>query len=222
MESVSIQTVKGELFIGEKERITAIRAVKNNTNMHTKQLGTHNFADVYKKLGININTLGCVMLDIKKGEIENLLDEEELYYSPSKEMFWIKGFVAGKVPHLTLLYGLMKSGTLYEPYIKKVLTGWKMKTVTIDEVSYFDSTYEKEPYYCIVAKAKVTPALREGHERLQFLPHIDTFAGYKPHVTIAYIKKDRKLRDRIIKDYAESLEGKKLSVTGINLGGEKG
>lgn len=190
--------------------------------MESKQLNTSQFKEIYPKLGIDINKLGCVMLDIEQEPFENLFEENELHYAKDKKKFWwINGFVAGKTPHITLLYGLLKSGKAYEKYIKRVLKDWKLKTVTVEEVSFFDTTFASEPYYCIIAKVKVTDVLLEGHERLQFLPHIDTFTGYKPHITIAYIKKDDKIKKRAIRDYTELLEGKKLKITGLNLGGKK-
>lgn len=186
-----------------------------------KQLSSHQFEDIYKKLGINVNNLGCVMLDVEKKDIDNLLDEEELYTARDKKKFWIKGFVAGKKAHVTLLYGLLKQGKLYEPYIKKVLAEWKLGAVEVEKISYFDSAFKDEPYYCIIAKIKVTEKLLEGHQRLSFLPHINTYANYTPHMTIAYIKKNDALRNRVIRDYTESLKGKTLKITGINLGEDK-
>lgn len=161
------------------------------------------------------------MLDIKKGSIPKLLDEKDLYTSKNDEIFWIKGFVADKKAHVTLLYGLMKSGKIYEKYIKKLLKNWKLDSVEVERVDYFEGQLENEPNYCIVAHIKVTPKLLEGHERLQFLPHIDTFPGYKPHMTIAYVKKNEKIRDRAIALYSRVLVGKRLKITGLNLGGKE-
>lgn len=186
-----------------------------------KQLSSHQFEEIYKPLGIVVNDLGCIMLDVDGKRIKNLFYDDELYVSPDKKKFWIKGFVSEKTPHITLLYGLLKSGTVYKKYVDKVLDGWWVNSLTIKEVSYFDSSMEDEPYYCIVAKIETTPELLEGHERLQFLPHIDTFTGYTPHVTIAYIKKNKSLLRRSLMQYNKLLRGKTLKVVGINYGGNK-
>jgi hypothetical protein len=96
--------------------------------------------------------------------------------------------------------------------------------VEIDHVSYFDSPYPDEPYYCIVAHIKVTPELLEGHQRLEFLPHINTFAGYKPHMTVAYIRKDQGegYRDSLIQHLNNAWAGKRMEVLPYpNLGGNK-
>ena len=188
------------------------------------QLNSHNFEKVYSWLGINLNTLGCIMLDIRPLNLK-YLDFVETYYlhrSDNEERFWINGWMVGHdTPHVTLLYGLLQSGRDYSIHVKEVLSGWKMNHVEIEDIGYFESPYNDEPYYCIVAHIKVTPQLMEGHQRLEFLPHINTFAGYKPHMTIAYIEKDVKVRDIMIQKLKKKLIGKKLKISeDINLGGK--
>lgn len=186
-----------------------------------KQLNSHDFEDVYKNLNINLNTLGCVMLDLESlGSMAGTVrKKEDLYYAKNPERKWIKGWVAGETPHITLLYGLLDNAHNWENHISSVLNGWEMDTVEIENISYFESPYEDEPYYCLVAHIKVTPELLEGHQRLEFLPHINTFTGYKPHMTIGYISKDEDLRDDYIKRLNNFWAGKHLKVRkGINLG----
>lgn len=193
-----------------------------------KQLKSHDFAEIYKWLGINLNKLGCVMLDLEP--LSNMYSighegaEVALYYSKNKERFWIDGWVADKTPHITLLYGLLEEGKNYQYHIERVLEGWKMKTVKISDIGYFDSPYPDEPYYCLIAHIEVTPELLEGHQRLEFLPHINTFAGYKPHMTIAYLDKAQgeAYRDRMIEQFKKLWVGKEIRVeNGVNLGGNK-
>jgi 2'-5' RNA ligase len=192
------------------------------------QLNSHQFEDVYQELGINLDNLGCIMLDLKP--LPNMYSIEydggaiNLYSSPKPERFWINGWVADKTPHITLLYGLLDSGRNYAKYVERVLNGWRLADVEIDHVSYFDSPYPDEPYYCIVAHIKVTPELLEGHQRLEFLPHINTFAGYKPHMTVAYIRKDQGegYRDSLIQHLNNAWAGKRMEVLPYpNLGGNK-
>jgi len=187
----------------------------------TKQLNSHNFEEVYKELDINLDTLGCVMLDLLPfGSMGgSVRSSEDLYYSSNPDRKWIDGWVAGSVPHITLLYGLLDNAHNWEKHIEAVLGGWKMDTVEIDHIGYFESPYEDEAYYCLVAHIKVTPELVEGHNRLEFLPHINTFTGYKPHMTIGYIKKDETLREDYLKRLNDFWAGKKIIVKqGINLG----
>lgn len=181
-------------------------------------LNANQFRPMYEKLSINLDKLGCVMLDIEGSEIVSP-PENVLYYTDHPERFWIKGFVAGSVPHVTLLYGLLDSAnTTWRDYAGLVLGDWKIADIEIDHVGYFDSPYTDEEYYCIVAHVKITPELLEGHSRLELLPHINTFPEYKAHITLAYIKKDEVQRDNAIIVYDRHLTGKKLKVTGINYG----
>lgn len=196
------------------------------------QLSSHQFSSMYKDMGVDVDTLGCIMADVIP--LASMADpddtepgiKKDLYTSDNPKRPWIKGWVAGKTAHVTLLYGLMENGHTSKKYVNQVLKGWELKTVEIAEISYFESQYEDEPYYCIVAHIKVSDNLLEGHERLQFLPHIDTFTGYKPHMTIAYIKKDKATLEKHLKWMNKAWKGRRLSVKpGLNYGykpGEKG
>lgn len=193
-----------------------------------KQLKSHDFEEVYKWLGINLNKLGCVMLDLEPIKIDHWIGQDgvtayyysvPLYTAKNKERFWIDGWVADKAPHITLLYGLLEEAKNYEAHIERVLNGWHLEEVEIEDFGYFDSPYSDEPYYCVVAFIKVTPELIEGHQRLEFLPHVNTFAGYKPHMTIAYIRKEDVARDNLIADLRKEFVGKKLRIVSRNLGG---
>jgi len=201
-----------------------------------KQLSSHNFKEVYQWLGIDLNKLGCLMLDTEPLELPNhiiqdwetgagvnfdtFFKEVFMYKAKNKDRFWIDGYV-GNEPHLTLLYGFLTKAKNYKPHIEKVLEGWGMKTIKIADVGFFESPYEDEPYYCVVAHIEVTDELLEGHRRLEFLPHINTFTGYKPHITIAYIKKDEHARNIFIEDLKSSLVGKEIKIKGLNYGGNK-
>lgn len=181
-------------------------------------LNSNQFREMYAEMGINIDKLGCIMLDVDGGSIESP-PEQDLYFTINPDRFWIKGFVAGHTPHVTLLYGLMESGnTKWKWEVDKVLEGWEMKLLSIAHVGYFDSPYPDEPYYCIVAHLLITPELLEGHKRLEFLPHINTFPDYKAHITLCYIKKDEAKRDALIRHYNETLTGKTLPVIQLNYG----
>ena len=187
-----------------------------------KQLNSHDFESVYKDLNINLDTLGCVMLDVIPLADMNANDHdgmEGLHITTNPDRKWIAGWIAGDVAHITLLYGLLDNAHNWEGHISKVLDGWHCDEVEIEGVSYFESPYADEPYYCLVAHIKVTPELMEGHNRMEFLPHINTFTGYKPHMTICYIRKDEKLRDELIERFNKMWAGKKLQAKeNINLG----
>lgn len=181
-------------------------------------INANDFRDMYSELGINIDKLGCIMLDIDGKGVPAFPNEEDLYFTKHPDRFWIKGFVAGSVPHVTLLYGLMESGKRNREYVDRVLKAWDITSVEIDHLAYFDSPYPDDPYYCIIAHVKITDNLLEGHRRLEFLPHINTFPEYKAHITIAYVKKEEQIRDKVIAYYSEALAGKQLQVLGLNYG----
>lgn len=177
------------------------------------------YRDMYKDMGVNIDKLGCIMIDADGSTIKNIISEEDLYTTSNPDRFWIKGFVAGHTPHVTLLYGLMESGkTTYKKYVDQVLEGWSIDNVEIDHVDFFDSPFKDDPYYCLIAHVVISPELKDGNQRLSLLPHINTFPEYKAHITIAYIKKDETLRDELIGKYNEMLKGETLATKGINYG----
>jgi 2'-5' RNA ligase len=180
---------------------------------------------MYKRMGVDTKELGCIMLDLDPIDISGIIFEakNDLYISKDPAKFWIKGAVAEKTPHVTLLYGLMEPGKKWKDYVDEILKDWSIDKVVVDHVGYFDNHYEDEDYYCIVAHVKVNDNLQEGNTRLKFLPHIDTFPEYKPHITLAYIKKDEKVRDEWISDLNDELKGKSLKVaSGLNYGGKLG
>ena len=190
--------------------------------MPERDLSSHDFPHVYASLGIDVNKLGVVMADTEAIPISELVTkpEPDLYFAANKDHFWIRGAVGETGAHVTLLYGLLQHGTKLKAEIHEVLRDWQMDDVTIEKVGVFQSPHEDEPYECIVAHLKVTPELAEGHARLEFLPHVNTFMKYRPHVTLAYVKKGA--AKRWVRELNNALMGKKLAITQlINLGTEK-
>lgn len=193
----------------------------------SKNLSAHKFQDVYTQFGIDLNSLGCVMLDVVPLDTMYTIEADgagvALYYAKNKARFWINGWVVGDKAHVTLLYGLLAPAKNYGRHIEAVLEGWKLESVEIEDVGYFDSPYPDEPYWCIVAHLRVTEELLEGHNRLEFLPHINTFTGYKPHITVCYLDKRQgpDYRDRLIEEFRGLWIHKKLKVKEeLNFGGE--
>lgn len=184
------------------------------------QLNSHDFEEMYKELGYDINKLGCIMLDLEPQTYK--INEDVLYYAKDKKHFWVDGNTAAKVPHTTILYGLLRSGEELKKHVDTVLPASKLpKEVTIDHIGYFDSPLEDEPYYCIVAHLKVTPQLEEARARVSFLPHIDTFADYKAHFTLCYIKKNERTRDALVESLNKHYKGTTIKAGALNYGGDK-
>ena len=191
------------------------------------------FPELYKKLDINMAELGCIMYDIEPFEVVKFVEggEDDLYFSdPNRtpDFKFAQGAVAESNAHVTLLFGLLELGPVWKNYVDAVLDGWSMDSVRISSVGYFPSSVEGEDYSVIVGHIELTPELVEGHERLQLLPHIDTFPGYKPHITLAYVKNGPSgvewtdsTRDKWVESLNKEFAGKSFPVSQINYGAEK-
>ena len=183
-------------------------------------LNAQQFLPVYEDLGIEIGELGCVMLDTDPlpERINDLIPEDDLYYSDNLK--YVQGFVGAETPHVTLLFGLLPG--VRKQHVDAVLDGWWTKHVLIYDVDYFESVYEGEEYYCIVASIdsgwRGPDSLLDAHRRLSFLPHINTFPTYSAHLTIAYIKKDFYLLHKTLDNLRPRLKGYYLDVKGLNYG----
>lgn len=185
----------------------------------SKQISAHQFKQVYQDLGYDLAKLGCIMLDTEPIDVGGVFKEDDLYYAKDKAKFWIDGVVCDKTPHVTLLYGLLRSGLEMKKHVGAVLHDFNFTDVTIENVGYFDSPYEDEPYVCLVAHLLITDQLRLANEHLKFLPHINTFPGFKAHITIAYVKPET--APQYLKQLQDALTGKIIKTKAINYGGDK-
>lgn len=192
------------------------------------EIKAHDYKEIYEMLGYNLSKLGCLMLDtepILTEYYEYYQDDITTYFpeykAKNKDRFWIDGYVADKTPHLTLFYGFLQEAGCYKKHIEILLKDTNIGSVKIETIDYFESPYEDEQYYCIVAKVEKTEDLLYAHNKMMLLPNIQTFPDYKPHITIAYIVKDEVIRDRFIAQLKKELVGKELKVLGLNYGGNK-
>lgn len=151
----------------------------------------HDYPEIYEDLGIDLRTLGCVMLKTEQPDT-SFIDDEDLYVSPDPAKFWIRGRVAGD-SHVTLRYGLLPS--VRQQHVRRILDDVHLpQQLCVTDLQRFDSPYDDEPYECIVARVESSNALIGGWElqeinaALSLLPNVNTFANYKPHVTLAYVK----------------------------------
>lgn len=197
--------------------LAQIEQINKAADKPASEISAYNFPNLYSEMGIDTDAFGCIMLDVDKIPVMEYAQgtEDDLYYNPQKESY-MQGAVAEHVPHMTVLYGLMDSGPNWRKFVNIVLKDWHPETITVDKVNYFDNP--SMDCYCVVAHIKVTPELNEGNGRLRILPHVDTFMSYKPHVTLAYIKKDKEVLNRWVDNLRKKLNGTKLTVTGLNYG----
>ena len=144
--------------------------------MAAHQVNSHDFPELYKDLGINLNALGCVMLGIKPLPIrESLasLPEDALFWSPDPTKFWIKGPVAQEGGHVTLLYGILKYGwtsagipEAYFPAIDAVLADWEQPSELILGPVLTWADPAGGPSTTLVSEVRISPALLDAHQRL--------------------------------------------------------
>lgn len=146
----------------------------------------HDYPEVYEFLGIDLKTLGCVMLKVEEPDTSFIADED-LYVSPDPAKFWIKGRASGN-SHVTLRYGLLPS--VRQEHVRRIMDDVNLpRELFVKNLEKFESPYEDEPYECIVARVNsLNDELQEANSALGLLPNINTFSGYKPHVTLAYVR----------------------------------
>lgn len=146
----------------------------------------HDFQTVYDDLGIDLKTLGCVMLGTETPDT-SFIKDEDLYYANDPKLFWINGRAGGN-SHITLKYGLLNS--VRQEHVNAVIDGLTLpERLHGNGLVKFDSPYPDEPYECIVLAISTVGSLMDLHSHLNYLPHINTFPDYKPHVTLAYVRK---------------------------------
>lgn len=139
------------------------------------------YSHMYGSLGIDIDNLGCLMLDVQNNPYlkQSLSENVVVDGGETRGCMW---FGSG---HITLLYGFMHPAKEYSKAIDTLLNGIKFKDMKIKSVELFETTVQNS--YCLVATIKQNDVLDEAHSRLSFLPHLNTFAEYRPHITLAYV-----------------------------------
>lgn len=183
-------------------------------------VSAYDFPQIYERIGMQLGHFGCIMLDVEPLPISNAFDDEDVfYYSRNPMLRYVKGPVAETGAHATLLYGLTpddNAGVEQRESVNELLEGLNLSSVVIDTVDFFPPQFN-EPYACIIGKLRTDGDLGEANRRLRFLPHIDTFVDYKPHVTLAYVRAEHK--ERAIWRLGTALENIELNAIGINYGG---
>ncbi len=86
-----------------------------------------------------------------------------------------------KDPHITVKYGLTIDD---QKAVRECLEGEKGGNVTIGKSSIFECDE-----YDVVKLTVTSKTLERLHTQLNCLPHNDKHPEYKPHATIAYVKK---------------------------------
>jgi hypothetical protein len=185
--------------------------------------------DLYSRLGINLSRLGCIMLDTEPIDLGDAIAPEDYYRSDRHDRSFINGPVAETGAHITLLYGLLtfmwSTRGAYIADVDEVLDGWTPPDqVLIGRPRAFQSDFAEEPYSCIYAPV-MADALEDAHDRLALLPHMNTHTVYRPHLTLAYVR--RFAEARVLASLSEqhyrlrSDEEARVKVTGLNYGSSR-
>jgi len=170
----------------------------------------HDFENIYQEIGIDTGSLGCIMIDVDASNIPPFLNTQNL--APNNNHSATTGEA-----HVTLLFGLLKSGVTWKKYVDQVLQGVSIQNVLVTSVGFFDNPNVGDSY-CIIANIAISPEIQLAHDRLAILPHVDTFYPFHPHMTLCFIKRDDKIRDNVVEYYNAMISGKTFATLGINYG----
>jgi hypothetical protein len=186
-------------------------------------MNAHDAAPILATLGVDPSNLGCVMLEVEPLRISEMLgnvtDDFYVHAPEGHKWTWVKGPVAETGAHVTVKYGFLRAAHDPEmaPAVAALMADYQPGVgLRLGDVEIFPEPNVPEPlgYACIVVRIDDEP-LRQWNKALSLLPHIDTYPDYKPHLTLAYVRKE----------YAESAAAvlaqrlpSVVTTTGLSLG----
>lgn len=171
-------------------------------------LSSYQFRFMYESMGVNWDDPGCVMLKTQAIYMDAPGLEDDLYYSDTQK--YAQGQVGAVSPHVTLLYGLLPPTK--RENVDIVLEGWSLPEIEVKDILVFEPPGQE---YSVVVADVFHPKLLEAHQRLSFLPHINTHPEYKPHVTLAYVKRGH---ESLAVKLSKRLIGASLPTMGLDYG----
>ena len=134
---------------------------------------------------------GCVMVyfDFNQDnwkEFLDKIDEDDLYLPKGEE----DDFGKEKNPHATILFGLHTN--VSDSEVMDKIKGLKKPKIEVKKISKF----ENEEFDVIKFDLE-SKDLNKANEIFKVFPYTNDFPDYHPHMTIAYVKKDK--ADKYIK-----------------------
>ncbi len=152
--------------------------------------------------------LGCVMVEVPVSnwnEITSIINKDDLYEVEGEN------YGISKNPHLTLLYGIKPNIT--KEQIEEVLTKTIDGSKIIIEIENID-TFENDNFDVVKFNIKKTEQLQRIFDALSELPNENTYPDYKPHMTIAYVKKG--LGEKYKKKYSHKVSSNEICYSMAN------
>lgn len=183
--------------------------------------------DLLADLGVDIKKLGYVGLTFDSLDVTRVLSygsesgvailPSDYVYSPEGDWrSWVKGPVGEEGPHTTVKYGLLNPAYSMTAAINQLI-GWpKDIEVEVVDIEVFPSPFDDLRYGCLVARLG-GEELAEMNAALSVLPHVDSYASFKPHITLAYLKPEI-AHHAGVPEASRWLLGAKLPVAGISYG----
>ena len=123
---------------------------------------------------------GCVMLyfDFDETQMSSIIDDKDIYDDGSGK------FGKETEPHVTLLYGLHSNVT--PQIVQQLLDRVHFGDIQLSNVSVFESDN-----YDVLKMDAEGDGLEKAHQILSKLPNSNEFTDYRPHMTIAYLQRQR-------------------------------
>jgi len=128
------------------------------------------------------NEYGCVMLslDFNKTEWKDIQDniEKEDLYEPEDET----GYGKESDPHCTILYGIHSN--VPDKDVTKLINNTLSVKLKLGEITSFNNDK-----YDVLKFDIISDELKKLNKKFSELPNSNEYPTYKPHCTIAYLKK---------------------------------
>lgn len=170
-------------------------------------------AELLKAHGHDLASLKAVMLKTENIRVSDYIDEPgDLFYGEGYDLRYCQGAVAEKTAHLTLHQGILPS--VSPSLIDSMLGVYDLSEVRISNIGGWPSA---DGFTTIVAHVcDYDGQLQELHDRLRWLPHIDSFPTFMPHITLAFVRDGAPTGTWL--SALNRLSGQTLSVQGRFLG----
>ena len=125
---------------------------------------------------------GCAMIEVPFSDwssIAEMIDPEDVYESEGDSSYGMQDN-----PHVTVLYGLHSS--VSTEALKEAISGFSEEmSIKVDGIG----TFENEGFDVVKMNVVADGALLRLNEIISELPNSNEYPEYKPHITIAYVKK---------------------------------